>query len=277
MIVQSAPEGQPRFVITMQQHTAFAAALAANFGNDRFERVEPHKLMLYVIAHHDAGWKALDARAPRDPGTGLPYNLVQTPFEQIVATSSASPDFNGKRHPYCELISSMHSWGLYNGRYGMSEKVLLDGLAADNRAMADSMLEKERERQARLEAALAEDPDTRAWVEPDHLFQNYKQLQFFDTLALYFNCTHEAAREPSTFAHVPLNATADTEVRVTPLGRGRYAFDPFPFASGELELQFNGRFLEPVPEGDSVAGALEAAPTTSQRVWLLEPDHPNAQ
>lgn len=276
MIVQSAPDGQPSLVITMDQHTAFAASLAANFGNDRFERVEPRELMMYVIAHHDAGWKSLDAAAPRDPDTGLPYNLVKTPFESIVATSSASPDFNGTRHPYCELISSMHSWGLYNGRYGMSEKVLLDGLAAENRALADDMLDRELERQARLRAVLAEDPETRHWIEQEHLFQNYKQLQFFDTLALYFNCTHEGAREAATFTHVPLNAAADTEVSVTPLGRGRYAFDPFPFASGELELRFSGRLIEPVSAGDSVAEALAAAPTTTQRVWLLAPEHADA-
>ena len=144
MIVQMAEEQSPHFVMTMDQHTALSAQFAEHFGNEQFEAVEPREQMLHVIANHDAGWKDLDKMALRDPATGLPYNLVQTPFEHIVATSKASPDFNGATHPYCELLSSMHSWGLYNGRYGMSDKVLLDSLADDNRAAADLMYAEER-------------------------------------------------------------------------------------------------------------------------------------
>ena len=48
--------------------------------------------MLHVIRHHDEGWRDLDTRALRDPATGLPYNLVQTPFEHIVGHEPA-------RHP----------------------------------------------------------------------------------------------------------------------------------------------------------------------------------
>ena len=32
--------------------------------------------------------------------------------------------------PSCGLISSMHSWGLYNGRYGLLKLVLLDKIAS---------------------------------------------------------------------------------------------------------------------------------------------------
>ncbi|MFP6682270.1 MAG: DUF3891 family protein, partial [Gammaproteobacteria bacterium] len=179
MIVQTASESQEHFVITMDQHTELSAQFAEHFGNDQFESVKPREQMLHVISNHDVGWRKLDAAALRDPATGLPYNLVQTPFEQIVATSKLSPDFNSKTHPYCELISSMHSWGLYNGRYGMSDKVLLDMLAEENRVTADTMLDKEMERQKRIKAELKKDPETATWVSEDHLMQNYKQLQFF--------------------------------------------------------------------------------------------------
>ena len=55
MIVQTAPEGAPRFIITMAEHTSFAGQLARVFGNDRFEPVEPREEMLYLIDHHDHG------------------------------------------------------------------------------------------------------------------------------------------------------------------------------------------------------------------------------
>ena len=269
MIVQSAGEGAEHFVITMDQHTALSGRFAEHFGNERFEPVEPRSLMLHVIKNHDIGWRELDAQALRDPATGLPYNLVKTPFSHIVETSSVSPDINSAHHPYCGLMSSMHSWGLYNGRYGMSDKVLLDSLADDNRAMADAMLEGEIERQEHLRTELESDSKTASLTEENRLFQNYKQLQFFDTLALYFNCVHEGARAEARFSHIPLNASEDADVTIKPVEAGVYALDPFPFDNSEgIELSFSGRYLSPVPQGRDVREELERAPVTTQTFTL---------
>ena len=250
MIVQSAPDGEPRLVITMAEHTALAGQAARAFGNDHFEPVSPADEMLYIIDNHDAGWAKLDQQAPTDANTGLPYNLVETPFEKIIKTSSQSPDFNTKHHSYCGLLSSMHSWGLYNGRYGLSDHVLLDSIADANRADADRMLDAELERQNRLKAELAQDPATAPWVEDGHLMQNYKQLQFFDTLALYFNCKHEGAREIQTFEHVPMDEHRDATITLEPIGESRYRFAPYPFAEDGIELSFTGRYASPDDNGE---------------------------
>jgi hypothetical protein len=272
MIVQMAAENNAYFIITMDQHTALAAQFAEHFGNALFEPIAPRAQVLHVVANHDAGWKALDKAALRDPATGLPYNLVQTPFAQLVVTSKASPDFNGATHPYCELLSSMHSWGLYNGRYGMSDKVLLNNLADNNRAVADHMLSGELARQDQLKAALKADAETAAWVEEAHLFQNYKQLQFFDTLALYFNCAPEGARVESCFSHIPLSATEDTEVTIKPVAAAVYALSPYPFDCDALELSFEGRYLSPVSAGEHVREALDHAVTQRQVIRLVAGD-----
>ena len=81
-----------------------------------------------------------------DPATHLPYNLAETPPAFITETSRGSPEFNQRQHAYCGLISSMHSWGLYNGRYSLSKIVLLDMVAAKDRPLADKMLNGELER-----------------------------------------------------------------------------------------------------------------------------------
>ena len=249
MIVQSAPDNGPRLVITMVEHTALAGQAARAFGNDGFEPVSPADEMLYVIDNHDAGWAELDKTAPTDPSTGLPYNLVETPFEKIVKTSSQSPDFNTNNHAYCGLLSSMHSWGLYNGRYGLSDHVLLDSLADANRADADRMLDGELERQSRLKAELAQDRETAPWIEDGHLMQNYKQLQFFDTFALYFNCKHEAERKRQMFEHVPMNEHQDATITIEPLGESQYRLTPFPFANDGIEFSFTGRYASPNDNG----------------------------
>jgi hypothetical protein len=268
VIVQSGPDGGPHFVMTMDQHTAFAAALAEHFGNAEFDAPRPRDLFLYTVAQHDAGWRELDARAPRNPETGMPYHLVETPRDELVITSGASPDFNSQRHPYCGLLSSMHSWGLYNGRYGMSDKVLVEGLQGEDRARAARMLEGEERRQASLKEQLRGDPDTARWVDDAPLMQNYKLLQFFDTLALYFHCAAEGKRAATTFSHVPRNAGDDAEIAVTPEGDGAYGFAPWPFDVEELSLSFEGRELLPAEGVNSLAAAIDAAPEARQTVHL---------
>lgn len=271
MIVQTAPAGEPRFVIPMQQHMTLAGKFARAFGNDRFEPVEPREVMLQIIDHHDAGWANVDAAAEIDPKSGFPYTVGETPFSIVVRTSAASPTFNEKQHAYCGLLSSMHSSGLFNGRYGISDFVRLDHLVDDNRADADTLLSGELARQEGLKSKLAADPETAAWIEHDHLFQNYKQLQFFDTLALYFNRTHDEGRGPAEFPHVPLNVTEHVTVSVRRVEPGVYSFAPFPFAEDGMELSFEGRYMTALPadEAESARDALNAAPVEHQTMTFV--------
>lgn len=264
MIVQTAPEGASRFVIRMAEHTALSDQFAEAFGNDDFEAVTDPATR-FIIANHDAGWVDLDDEFRVDPSTGYPYNLTETPFELIMGTSKRSPDVNEAHDAFSGLLSSMHSWGLYNGRYGLSDIVLLDKVAEQNVPVARKMLAHEEARQERLKETLRASPETRAKVSDDRLMQAYKQLQFFDTLALYFNRVHEGAREPAVFPHVPKSATADADIEVTPIAEGEYRVAPWPFAGESQTFSFEGRYVEPV------AGAPNAAdlPVTTQTVRLV--------
>jgi len=58
--------------------------------------------------------------------------------------------------------------------------------------------------------------------------QNYKQLQFFDTLSLYFHCNHVGERSVVEFLHVPKNATEDVTVEISPGAGNSYVLSPFP-------------------------------------------------
>lgn len=268
MIVQTAPEGAPRFVIRMSEHTALADQFARAFGNDRFEPVANEEAH-FIIANHDIGWAPLDAEYRIDPKTGLPYNLVETPFDLIMGTSRRSPDVNERKHPFCGLLSSMHTWGLYNGRYGLSDIVLLDKIAHDNREMADAMLSHELERQGKIKDTLVKDPEMSERIEDDNLMQSYKQLQFFDTLALYFNCNHETDRKKSVIPHVPLNADEDVDVSITPLGGGKYEISPWPFKGDSLTATFEGRYMEPVTDGRETAPEAAKLPVETQTITLV--------
>jgi hypothetical protein len=118
------------------------------------------------------------------------------------------------------------------------------------------MLGRELGRQARLKAKLGADPEFAVLVEERALFSNYKLLQFFDTLALYFNCTSESARGVSTFANVPRQVGDDVTITVTRAKEGVYKVAPFPFATEGFEVPCAVRRFAPQPEGTDMAHAL---------------------
>ncbi len=271
MIIQTAPAGAPRLAIMMYEHTALAHQFCRAFGNDRFEPAEPADLMCHVVLHHDAGWFAFDRDPASDPATALPYNLVDTPPAHITVTSRGSPDYNERHHPFCGLISSMHSWGLYNGRYGLSSMVLIDKIPPQDKPLAQRMLDHELERQARLKAELVKDATTAGWIDEAKLFQSYKQLQFFDTLALYFNRTHPGERGETQFTHVPRTAEEDTTVTVRPQAPGVYALSPWPFASEGGEFAYAGRHIAPGEHArhGGWPNVLRRAPTVWEHVRLV--------
>jgi hypothetical protein len=270
MIVQTAPAGAPRFVMTMKAHCAFAGQAARAFGNAEFEPVAPRDEMLYLVDNHDRGWFAIDEAPGRNPETGLPWNLTETPRAISIRTLNGSPDALEAHHPYCGLLAAMHMYGVYSGRFGLSERRLIESVPAEWRPRFEAELDRLAERQAAMKTALAGDPATTAWVAPDRLMQSYKQLQFFDTLALYFNLTCAGERASAGFPCVPRSATDDVTVRVTPLGAEAYAFDPFPFRAEGVQLTLEGRGMRPVDGDDAaLAEAIRRTPVSTQRVTVV--------
>lgn len=243
MIVQTAPVGAPHFIIMQTDHTKTCGQFIEAFGNHLFERTAPHDLMVYVVTHHDAGWRAVDALQTLDTRTGLPYHLTQTPTAQLVATGNASPDFNEAHHLFCGVISSMHTYGLYHGRYGLSDKIYIDSITPELRPQVDAMLIHEVERQGRLKALLRANPETAGWATDEMLFHHYKRLQFFDTLALYIQMTYFDALVPTTFANVPRALGDDVQVHAQPIAPNTVRLTPYPFAEDGLEVTTEGRYL----------------------------------
>jgi hypothetical protein len=278
MMVQTAPEQEPHFVITMKEHLDFCGQLARAYGNDRFESLHPYDEVLYVVDHHDRGWDDYDRNPGIDPSSGLPYLMSRTPAVDSVKTNRGSPDFNEAHHPYCGLLSSMHTWGLYNKRYGFTQFVVRTRntvsiqVADPNRPMVDKMLADEVERQDRLKQALAKNEATRPWVEENRLFQNYKQLTFFDTLSLYFHLCYASERDEMVYIHVPMTAQSDSNITVKKVSDQVYSLDPFPFAGDTLKLTCRGRYVKRFANdfpADKVGATLASMPTDTQTYQLV--------
>jgi hypothetical protein len=276
-MVQNAPAGQPHFVSTMAEHNDLCGQFARAFGNDQFERLEPYEEVLYAVSHHDRGWDEFDAEPGFDANSGLPRGLGSTPAPVGIESNRKSADLNERKHAYCGLLSSMHGWGLFNARYGLSQFRVRPGGSTSvpipdaHKDIGQAMLTGELLRQERLKAEIAKHPEWRAWLDDKHLFQNYKQLQFFDTLALYFNRVHEGARGEQVFTHVPRSAAADADIRIRPLGAAVYGLDPYPFGKTELEVSFRGRYLAPVENSaaNTLGEVLAMLPQERQTVVLV--------
>jgi hypothetical protein len=149
--------------------------------------------------------------------------------------------------------------------------VLLDKIAAKDRPLADKMLNGELDRQKRLKAELATDPAARDWLDERKVFQNYKALQFIDTLALYFNRIHPSERAEQVFESVPLSRDKDSSVTVRPAGKDTYSLAPFPFAAEGAEFACSGRRVRP-GDGDRQGGwpaALKQLPTEWESFRLV--------
>jgi hypothetical protein len=141
--------------------------------------------------------------------------------------------------------------------------------------MVDQMLAGEIERQGRLKQELAKSEATRPWLEDKRVFQNYKQLTFFDTLSLYFHLYHASERGQEVYIHVPMTAESDATVTVTKIGDQVYSLDPFPFSGDTLKLTCRGRYVRPFAEDfpiDKVGATLASIPTDTQ-IYQLVPVH----
>jgi len=270
MIIQSSRTGQARFVIQQVDHARLAGRLAEVFGNDTFAPLEPRTQMVFMTAHHDEGWAGLDAQARRDPQTDLPYQFTETPRALVVPVHAASPEFNERHDPFCGLLASMHTWGLYHGRYGLADRSTIDSVSPADKPAVLAMLQAELARQARLQGVLAANPSTQAWADDSLLFNCYQQLQFFDTLSLYFCLGDPAAARPAVFRRVPLAVGADVTIDVRPLRPGFYGFSPYPFAKDFLEVSLTGRFMLPVPPPGDLTARLAEAPTHTQKFTLVD-------
>jgi hypothetical protein len=268
MIVQQVPHGTRPIIICNVDHALAAGQLAEAFGKAQFAKPVPSGLLAFVARHHEEGWRPLDARPRRNPATGLPYHLGETPADLLIQKSVASPDFNERHHPWCGLLSSMHAWGLYHQRYGISNAVSIDQRPTAHAEAIAQMLEGERARQDRLRAVLRSDSATASWVEEEALMTAYKLLEFFDTLALWWQLSHSSLRQPACFTHVPAAIGEDRTLDLVPTGSHSARLTPYPFAHSPLVLRCRVRSVVPAANDAEFAAAIASGITSWQHCAL---------
>uniref|UniRef100_A0A7S0LGU7 DUF3891 family protein n=1 Tax=Coccolithus braarudii TaxID=221442 RepID=A0A7S0LGU7_9EUKA len=266
-MLQRAPatalSGMTHKCVLMIQHLELVAQLANAFGNENFDELLPKEIMEHAAANHDAGWYEKDLTMSLDPVAHIPRGLLFAPPGTSVEVGSKSADIGEAFHAYSGLLISLHHTGLQQGRYGegggkvpaFAEMVSeskqwreASGEPATAQASIEDWLAKETERQERIKAALSNDAATAPWVSNEALWTNYRAMQFFDTLALYFclAAEHDRPSTPLEFPKVPTSVSGkSTTVKVTRIHEGRYTCEPYPFNRSPLTVTLAGSLVKP--------------------------------
>jgi Protein of unknown function (DUF3891) len=231
MIVRKEPDGT-LLMIGQTEHSRLVGQMAAHWGNGTFAAAQPYDSVVRAAVYHDYGWLRYETSPVLDDKTGATPDFRQVGGRQLESYQWCV-DWMSAIDRYSGLLVSMHRTGLWKNRYGTiaypdayNPRVLgpeVEAFIARHEAWQES------ERRARDAA---------------EVWWNYRLLQAWDLLGLYFCCQEprEDRIEP-----VPLQPSAGKTdgVRLTlnPLAPRKVALDPYPFAARPVRVQLSGRRL----------------------------------
>jgi len=219
-------------LIGQTDHSRLVGQLAAHWGNKNFAPPQPYVSMVRAATFHDYGWLRYETSPVIHPGTGEPFQFLQVPLEATqLAAYQWSLDWLAAIDRYAGLIINMHRTGLWKNRYdtirhpsGYNLRVLSPEIG--------QFIQRNEAWQERERASL----------DSGVLWTNYKLMQVWDLLGLYFCCqdAYEDTVEP-----VPTSYSDQEGVRLTisPAGLDRVRFEPYPFNVHPCRVQLTCRRL----------------------------------
>ena len=229
MIIRKDPTGDGLLLIGQTDHSRFVGQVAAHWGNREFEAPRPWDPVVRAATFHDFGWLRYETSPLIRPESGEPYPFLQMPMipSQLESYQWAL-DWMTDIDPYSGLIVSMHRTGLWKGRY----QTIKHPAGRYNPAGLTP------EVQAFVERNEARQEGPRAGFDAEEVWTNYRLLQVWDILGLYFGCQdpYEDHIEP---VPVSYRGARDDGVRLTltPAGPKRVAFEPYPFGTRPCRAQ----------------------------------------
>jgi Protein of unknown function (DUF3891) len=204
-------DGESVIAIGQASHAWISGQLARAW----FPAPEPREEVCLAAEQHDIGMAEWDLRPTLNPDTGLPHSFLELPIGTHVALWTAAPEKLLRQSTYAALLVSMHGTALQQLRD-------LPKLTADDRALVLEYLERQR----RLQANLAEQLGT----DRGELARNQRLLWAWDSLSLAL-CLR--------WTNLAVDGSRELEL-VAP---DRFTLDPWPFATGQLDVHCEGRRL----------------------------------
>jgi hypothetical protein len=246
MVVRDLKDGGS-VVSTQEDHAELAAQFAAHWGNERFAKLRPYETVVFATTYHDSGYRDWEGKPPMNVEKGRPYAFrEQIPSFESVELQAYSRNVEWVRagDAYAGLLVSMHRTGLWQNRYNVLTE---PAMKLRERGPAVQALKNELEaKQQRHKQELA---SGKAGFEQE-LWHNYRALQVFDLLSLYFCCDGYATEETfKEYKISPIPVTYDSDegvsLRVVPNGIGAVKMDPYPFDVSPLRVTLRARLISP--------------------------------
>lgn len=252
-------------VVLQPDHADLSAQFARAWGNeDGFAAPAPLDSVAVASARHDDGW-AVWERAPALDREGVaPRNFLDVEVASHLAFYRAMIAAVLDQDPYAGLLVSMHGAGIYRGRYGTQPSLRLT-FADEARDQVEAFVAEQEELHARLV--------TRLGVSEEERWTNYRLLQVYDRLSLYFCLRDVEAGEPDTLEPVPRDYQgAETALAIEPAGSWRVRVDPYPFAQSPGRFRLLRHLLPKAGERDGDSFRREFASTVPEEVDItIEP------
>ena len=233
MIVRKQSEAKLALV-GQTDHSRFVGQLAAHWGNARFAAPRPYESVVRAATFHDYGWLRYETSPLLNAETGAPYSFLEVPLNTTqLAGYQWALDWIADIDPYAGLIVSMHRTGLWKSRY----QTIRHPMGYNLKSPSDEI-------QAFIERNEARQRSERARLDDGYLSTNYRLMQVWDLLGLYFCCQdpYEDSIDPVPTAY---GEGKDEEVvlHLRAEGPRRVRFDPYPFDVRPCKVQLSFKQL----------------------------------
>jgi hypothetical protein len=212
--------------------------------------------MVFVAEAHDNGWWHWDVN-PEVDDQGVPITFRRTPRERLYSFINQGIENILAKDLYAGLIASMHHAGLPQHRYGT-----LPAVPRRQDEYTQKFIRESEPFYKELMAKVATMKEYEGVSSADYLWFNYRMMQVFDRLSLFFCCNYDLERATASesqsqgdkdygraFYTSTINATPvrfgqeDTELHLTPLSKTKLKVEPFPFDESPLKVSVRGRIV----------------------------------
>jgi hypothetical protein len=238
MIIRSN-NAEELILVPQTEHSKLVGQIAANWGNETFSAPTPYASVVRAATYHDFGWLQYES-APlfnATAGTTLHYLDIPNTRDQLEAHRTWS-DWLTRVDTYSGLLVRMHRTGLWQSRYDVIDHPK-GYLQPQSRKMP-----READVSAFIQANEADQSAQRERFNADQVWVNYRLLQVWDLLGLYFSC-----HEPDNLQIRPVPRSYDDEgtgvsLNISPSGRREVRFDPFPFSRHGCRISLGAKRLD---------------------------------
>lgn len=270
MVVRDLEDGHS-VVSTQEDHAELAAQFAAHWGNERFSQLRPYQTMVFATLYHDSGYREWEGNPPMniEKGRPLAFREDNPTFEPVELHGYVkNVDWIRAQDPYAGLLVSMHRTGLWHNRYNVFTQ---PSMRPRERSLEVQTVKKTLEsKQEQYKRELAGDNP----AFEDELAYNYRALQIYDLVSLYFCCDGHATEDRfKEYSIAPIRVAYDSdeqvELRILPNGPGSVKMDPYPFDVSPLQVSVRARLVSP-PKVKSEDACAEAYHKADRRLLTFE-------